>query len=276
MPDALAAHERAESGTYFWMLGRFVVASLRLEELIAALERDDAPGPLPVSVVLDGEPGSALAAVRALAGAHAARIDVEALETTAPLDAVAQAYESVELPREPELYLELDVTDPIAIEAALLGLSRYREASERDVGAKVRCGGASADAVPTPAHLARFIALANALGVPYKATAGLHHPVRHFNAEAGYVQHGFLNLAGAAVLARAHGLDERALETLIDDQDPSHFKLDGERFSWCGVTAHAGEIGAARLRGLRSYGSCSFEEPVADLLELGILSAVAQ
>ena len=64
MPDALAAHERAESGTYFWMLGRFVVASLRLEELIAALERDDAPGPLPVSVVLDGEPGSALAAVR--------------------------------------------------------------------------------------------------------------------------------------------------------------------------------------------------------------------
>ena len=276
MPDALAAHERAESGTYFWMLGRFVVASLRLEELIAALERDDAPGPLPVSVVLDGEPGSALAAVRALAGAHAARIDVEALETTAPLDAVAQAYESVELPREPELYLELDVTDPIAIEAALLGLSRYREASERDVGAKVRCGGASADAVPTPAHLALFIALANALGVPYKATAGLHHPVRHFNAEAGYVQHGFLNLAGAAVLARAHGLDERALETLIDDQDPSHFKLDGERFSWCGVTAHAGEIGAARLRGLRSYGSCSFDEPVADLLGLGMLSAAAQ
>jgi len=276
IPEALAAHERAESGTYFWMLGRFVVAASRLNELVAALERDDAPGPLPVSIVLDGEPGRTLAVVTALASAHAARIDVEALESAAPLEAVSQAYESADLPREPELYVELDATDRIELEAALLGLNRYREASERDVGAKVRCGGVSADAVPTPAQLAGFIALANALGVPYKATAGLHHPVRHFNAEAGYVQHGFLNLAGAAVLARAHGLDERALETLLADEDASDFKLDGERFSWCGVTAHAGEIGAARLRGLRSYGSCSFDEPVADLLGLGMLSAAAQ
>ena len=35
--------------------------------------------------------------------------------------------------------------------------------------------------------------------------------------------------------------------------------------------AHAGEIGAARTRSFRSYGSCSFDEPVADLTALGIL-----
>ena len=271
MPEALAAHERAEAGPHFWMLGRFVIAASRVPELIGVLERDDAPGALPVSLVLDGDPGSDLAAVATLARDHAGRIDVESVEARGSVQAVIEAYESAGLPGDPELYVEFGIADPIAIESSLLELSRYREASDRDACAKVRCGGVSAEAVPEPARLAHFIALAQGLGVPFKATAGLHHPLRHFNAEAGYVQHGFLNLAGAAVLMRAHELDRRALETIIADEDATHFKLDGERFAWCGVAAHAGEIGAARARSFRAYGSCSFDEPVADLTGLGIL-----
>ena len=272
MDDALAAHERAEGGPHFWMLGRFVVTAARLPELIAALERDDAPGPLPLSVVAS-DPGKDLPAIAALAREHASRIDIETVEARAPIGALTEAFEAADLPGEPELYVELDPSDPIALESWLLELSRYREASERDACAKVRCGGATADAVPSAASLAHFIALTHGLGVPFKATAGLHHPLRHFNAEARFVHHGFLNVAGAAVLMRAHELDRRALETLIADEDAAHFKLDGERFSWCGVSAHAGEIGAARMRSFRSYGSCSFDEPVADLIALGMLEA---
>ena len=80
MPEALAAHERAEAGPHFWMLGRFVIAASRVPELIGVLERDDAPGALPVSLVLDGDPGSDLAAVATLARDHAGRIDVESVE----------------------------------------------------------------------------------------------------------------------------------------------------------------------------------------------------
>jgi hypothetical protein len=276
MSDALAAHERAEAGPYFWILGRFMVGASRLSELIAALERDDAPGPLPIGVVLDGEPEHDFPVLAGLAERHAARVEIETVEARAPLESLVDAYEAAALASEPELYVEMDLTEPIALESSLLALSRYREASERYVGAKVRCGGASADAVPTPANLANFVALAHALGVPFKATAGLHHPVRGFNAEAGFVQHGFLNLAGAAVLTRAHELDRLALESLIADEDPAHFKLDGDRFSWCGVSAHAGEIGAARMRSLRSYGSCSFSEPIEDLTALGILGGAPQ
>ena len=276
LDDALAAHERAESGTHFWMLGRFVVQAARLDELIAALERDDAPGPLPLSVVLGSDAARDLPAVAELVRAHASRIDVETIEARAPIAALAEAYEAADLPGEPELYVELDVADPIALESWLLELRRYREASDRDACAKVRCGGPNAHAVPSPSNLAHFVALAHGLGVPFKATAGLHHPFRHFNAEAGYVQHGFLNVAGAAVLMRAHELDRRALETLLADEDPTHFKLDSERFSWCGVSAHAGDIGAARIRAFRSYGSCSFDEPVEDLTALGILVTAPQ
>jgi hypothetical protein len=275
MPEALAAHERAESGAHFWMLGRFAVSASRLPALMASLDRDDAPGPLPVALILDGDPDDDVRVAGALLREHGGRIDVESVEARGPAERLARAFESDALPGDPELYVELDIANPIGLESALLELSRYREATERDAGAKVRCGGADASAVPTPGHVANFIALTNALGVPFKATAGLHHPVRGFNADAGYVQHGFLNLVGAAVLTRAHELDRRALETLIADEDAAHFKLDGERFSWCGVGAHAGEIGAARVRSFRAYGSCSFDEPVADLVGLGILSRPA-
>ena len=63
------------------------------------------------------------------------------------------------------------------------------------------------EAIPDPADLARFIAACAAAGVPWKATAGLHHPVRAEQAltyEPGApraVMHGFLNVFAAAAFA---------------------------------------------------------------------------
>ena len=107
--------------------------------------------------------------------------------------------------------------------------------------------------------------------MPFKATAGLHHPIRHSDAALGTTVHGFLNVIGGAVLARARGLDGRMLEALIGDEDAAHFHLDENAFSWLGIGADASEIGEARARFVRSYGSCSLEEPVEDLRALSML-----
>jgi hypothetical protein len=107
--------------------------------------------------------------------------------------------------------------------------------------------------------------------VPFKATAGLHHPFRHVDSTTGFVQHGFVNLVGAAVLASAHDLEADILENIVADQKSASFSLTPDGFSWRELRANEGEIREARSNLFTAYGSCSFAEPVEDLTALGIL-----
>ena len=127
--------------------------------------------------------------------------------------------------------------------------------AEHGLRAKVRCGGAT---VPTAAALADFVRACRERGLVFKATAGLHHAVRS-NGE-----HGFLNLLAAVVFA---GEEEAALAEV----DPSAFALDAESFAWRDRSASADELARVRRDELHSIGSCSFFEPVDELLALGML-----
>lgn len=119
---------------------------------------------------------------------------------------------------------------------------------------KVRCGPSP----PSVAELASVVRSCRAHGVPFKATAGLHHAVRQDG------QHGFVNLLAAAVF----GDEEGALA----EDDAGAFRIDGELFRWRDRAASVGEV--ERGRGLFvAFGSCSFSEPVDDLRTLGLLSA---
>ena len=275
LSEALAANARAAAGAHFWMLGRFVVPASRLGDLRALL--DDAPEPFAVSVVLDGELDASLALVADTTRAAADRIAVETLECRASqlrgttsderIRALVSARAKAALDERP-VYLELDAAhDDLETLAAL----HRARAGAPEFYAKLRCGGLAPEAVPAPERVARFLWEANRLGVPFKATAGLHHPIRAYNAGAGFVMHGFLNLVGAAVLAHARGLDQASLERVVADERATAFALDEARFVWNGLGADAVEIGAARAQFVHSYGSCSFDEPVADLRDLGIL-----
>jgi hypothetical protein len=284
VPAALAAHERASAGDAFWVVGRFVVPGSRLMELAAEL--DQTPDPLAVSALVeprDGDAGEALAALARRSEELFPRLALEALEC--PLAGLAgdsdderlakllAAADAAAFARSPALYVEIAMTDSGQAPDGLLALHRARErAPERELFAKIRCAGQGSAAVPAAAAVAGFLWEANRLGVPFKATAGLHHPVRGEPSPAGEM-HGFLNVIGGAVLAHARGVDRRTLEALVAERDPARFELDGRRFAWRGIGADAGEIGAARAGLIHSYGSCSLDEPVADLRALGMLPA---
>ena len=130
-----------------------------------------------------------------------------------------------------------------------VGLDEVKAAGAR---AKVRCGPEA----PPVDVLAELIRGCRSVGIPFKATAGLHHAVR---TEA---QHGFVNLLAAAVF----GDEERALA----EDDAGAFAL-GETFRWREREANPHDIAEVRRSLLVSIGSCSFTEPVEELEALGWL-----
>ena len=140
-----------------------------------------------------------------------------------------------------EAYVELPLGDGLEDKVAAL--------AERGLRAKVRCGGAE---VPPAAALARFLSACRAAGVPFKATAGLHHPL------AAEERHGFLNVIAACAFEDGAALTEEV-------------ELDADGLRWRDRVAAADELERVRREQLVAVGSCSFFEPVADLKQLGIL-----
>lgn len=136
--------------------------------------------------------------------------------------------------------------------------------------AKIRTGGITADAFPAIGNVAEFLRACKAKGVAFKATAGLHHPLRCVkpltyepNAPLG-TMHGFLNVFLAAALL------EHADEILAEN-DPGAFAFNDDGASWRGHRVSTEEIVAMRRDFATSFGSCSFDEPINDLKELGWL-----
>jgi hypothetical protein len=241
-----------------------------------------------LSVIVDAERESRvwLTSAQGLAEAVAAyrkrsqRITVAALEVPLPVlvakrethdaaigqfSALAESVGLRDLPIYAELPREAGRDDRFLelLPGAMAALARH------GLGAKIRCGGLTADAIPNVSLVRAFIAGATAAGVPFKATAGLHHPVRHLDVATGFVMHGFLNLLAAAVFAPL--LDAHDLEAILDDESPAAFGFSERSFAWRNREATLDEIAVARASRLAGYGSCSFEEPVADLTALGIL-----
>jgi hypothetical protein len=287
MEDAVTAHGRSRSGQNGWMLARFICPASRLPELAKWLPGEDLARPWGVSVILDSAAGdhwlagaaSDLSEARSFVEETDARARVELVEVRVPeaFDAIVlrqflAALEEEGLPHPVTPFLEVASASPLPTFLDVIAEVRA-ETRERgpSLGAKLRCGGASQDLFPTPLRVASFIDRCHRLGVPFKATAGLHHPFRHVDSATGFVRHGFVNLVGAAVLASAHDLDADVLEDIVADQDSASFSLTPGEFSWRELRANEEEIREARSDLFTAYGSCSFAEPVEDLTALGIL-----
>jgi hypothetical protein len=136
--------------------------------------------------------------------------------------------------------------------------------------AKIRTGGVTPDAIPPVESLARYIIACAEKQLPFKATAGLHHPVRKIHRltyepdACSAITHGFINVFLAAAFAW-HG--ERQIQPILAETDPAAFRFD-DKVHWRDLSLSSDEIAEVRRSFAHSFGSCSFEEPLEDLRAL--------
>jgi hypothetical protein len=122
----------------------------------------------------------------------------------------------------------------------------------------------------------RFLAACVKLGVPFKATAGLHHawrgayPLTYDTGCASATMYGFLNvLLAAALLSDGVGIDEAA--RALDDDARRETIADEDGLTVFGHRLTRVRLAATRERLALAIGSCSFAEPVDELRALGWL-----
>ena len=146
----------------------------------------------------------------------------------------------------------------------------------RGLRAKIRSGGITADAFPAIANVAEFIRACREKGIAFKATAGLHHPLRCVkpltyepNAATG-TMHGFVNVFLAAALVQG-GMNAADGAQLLEERDPKAFVFNDQGAAWRDRRAGLAALATTRSTFALSFGSCSFEEPIGELKELGLL-----
>lgn len=144
------------------------------------------------------------------------------------------------------------------------------------LGAKLRTGGTTPEAFPPARRVAEFLAACREAGVVAKATAGLHHPVSGLHpltyeaASPRSVMFGFLNLfLAAAWINRGASADDAT--ALLEDREPANFSCQPDCLTWRQQRFTTTELVTMRRTLLRSFGSCSFAEPIEGLQDLGWL-----
>jgi len=272
MDAAVAEYARWRRAPEAFMLGRFVAPASRLVELGRAAEASlpwpGAGEPWRVSALLGADLHGDTARVASWNVSHSGRAAVDTVELRAASPEEAEAALDA-LPPGLTAFVELPLVSDLG--PLLAALKR------RGARAKLRTGGVVPEAIPEPGDVARFIVACAAAGVPFKATAGLHHPVRaehalSYEADSPHaVMHGFLNVFAAAALAR-DGLTTDEVEAILREDDPRAFRLDDSGLEWRGLRVATEALAAARRDFASSFGSCSFAEPVADLRALELLS----
>lgn len=270
MPEAVINYATYKNSNYNWMLGRFVVPVARLDEFAKSgrdfFSRDGKAWKL--SVLAGEDVYETVREIENFNAAYAAYAVCDALELKAKTGAqIEQLNETI--PPELATYFEIPVDENLGDAVATLAICGRR--------AKIRTGGITADVFPVAADITRFIRTCVAANVPFKATAGLHHPLRctkpltyEKDAERG-AMHGFLNVFLATAFLR-QGYKTNLIIELLEDDWAESFQFEENGVLW--RQEHfisAAQLKNAREKSIISFGSCSFDEPIADLQEIGIL-----
>lgn len=283
MRPALEAYASYLEGSDRAALGRFIVPLSRLDELEAAatglMPREPHAEPWRLSVLVTGDARAAAEKLSRFNGRHTAAraanghavVDVVEMKATVADEIAAQRRD---LPKSFTRYFEIPLTGDVPGLVMAIGKAGAR--------AKVRTGGTTPDAFPPAKAVVDFIIACQRQGVPFKATAGLHHPIRgeyRLTYEPGSpkgTMYGFLNIFVAAMLLHAGAGEDTAIAAL-EENNASAFIFEDDALIWRGKRISADEIAASRSELAISFGSCSFREPVDELEQLtGITRAINQ
>jgi hypothetical protein len=289
MAPAAEAYARAIRGEHEWLLSRFVCPAPRLAELGAAAasmmpgtnatsgyrEQASIGEPWRISALI--EKPEDLELIHRFNQAHAredagqAVVDVVEVKVSKADDVDIMLDE---IPEDIFPFFEVPPADqlpggdPRGFLAALAG---------NTCGAKIRTGGIAATAFPTPPAVGEFMVACRNCEVPFKATAGLHHPVRgdfrltYEKDSPSCTMHGFLNVFVAGCFVFCKGIRAEDAAQVLSETDPKAFICTDQGLTWRNHVLDITEIARAREAFALSFGSCSFDEPVEDLKHLGLL-----
>lgn len=270
MATAVKNYDRYRTEPAAWALGRFVVPANRLGEFeVAAASLPNNPTGQPWRLALLAGPDRAedLEMTAEFNRRHSAAFLADTIEVKA--SSVGGIEEIMHrIPRSLQAYIEVPIDrDPRELLAAVSRLGGR---------AKVRTGGVTRDAFPATSDLIRFLRGCVEAGLPFKATAGLHHPLRAEylltyapDSPAG-LMFGFLNLFLATAFLLA-GMAEADVARLLEEGSPEALQIDEGGVAWKGHRLGLKALGDARRGGIVSFGSCSFTEPIGDLEALHLL-----
>ena len=274
MAGAVQEYRAVQNSDTRWVAGRFLCPASRLEELAAVLMTTFTAGenPWEVGVVLDAGPGEGASAAQTFHAEMQPAATIASAEAR-PTERTAEAF--IDLVGtlssiQPEVVPFVEIVAPRPFEDQIGPVADTLRGLGRIGGVKLRCGGTSASMFPDPTTVASFILAATNAKLPFKATAGLHQPIRHYDAELGAWHHGFVNLLVAAAAADAcYGIE--MLTEIIADADPDTFSISTAFITWHELSIPGPAMRRVRTRGFVAYGSCDFFEPVEALAGLSFL-----
>ncbi len=270
MPEAVANYAAYKNGNYSWMLGRFVVPVNRLDEFSESAKEFFSPDmeSWKLSVLAGEDIYETVSKIADFNAEHATHAVCDSLEVKAHTNfSINKAAEAV--PPNLATYFEIPLREDLADLFSTLAIRKQR--------AKIRTGGITADAFPTAAQITRFMSVCLAANIPFKATAGLHIPIRclkplTYEKDAPEnTMNGFLNVFLAAGFLKQN-YQRSLVHELLEDERVENFTFEDDGVWW----RRKHFLSTAQLKTLRekniiSFGSCSFDEPIADLREIGIL-----
>jgi hypothetical protein len=208
------------------LLGRFVVPVARFSELADALAKIAPAEPWCVSAIAGEHPSVSRMAIDRFnqSTSFAACDSVEM--PVASYDDVIQA--TATFRDDFSLFLEVSPhSDPVSL---------LREIAQTSASAKIRTGGVVESAIPSPEQVLQFMEVCVDEGVPFKATAGLHHAIRgrypltyEASAPIGTL-FGYLNVFFGAAFC-ASGASSSAVLGILEETSPTAFRID-ERGVW--------------------------------------------
>lgn len=266
MADAVRQYDVYRRSVDRWMLGRFVVAAIRLQELGEAINAGgiaiDAADPWRLSVAMGAHVPAELAHIAAFQSGWESRgVLADSIEyKVASVGQVVALGEQI--PHIFRRYFEVPQVGPYHDLVGAIG----------QVGAlaKMRTGGMSADLFPAATEVTRFLLAAVKHRVPFKATAGLHHPFRgqypisYAHDAERQVMYGFVNLLLATAELLRGGEGETA-QQILEEDDRAAITPEAGGLTWRGERYTEAELTMAHQQIFIGFGSCSFREPVDEL-----------
>lgn len=271
MDAAVAEFARYHRGNKGWMLGRFIVPVTRLGDFQTAamtqLPAGRARRPWLLSVLVENSFGVARERIDAFNRAYAGRAAIDSVEVK-PTDAeeiarAARAFEKL------KIYYELRTDkDPGPLMAAIKTLGGR---------AKIRTGGETPGAIPSPAEVLRFFGAAHRAGIPLKATAGLHHAMRgeyrlgKAKDSPKATMFGFLGFFLAGAWLFHENFDQASALALLEERSADALSFSDHEVCWQEHRMTREDLIEARRSFVLSCGTCSLAEPVKELEALKLL-----